>query len=58
MQANRGAVRGRARTPGDADWVAGRGRMSTKTLAEMHVALAVLYDNNGRYVEALVAAAR
>ena len=32
--------------------------LSTKTLAEMHVALAVLYENCGRYAEALVEAER
>jgi predicted ATPase len=32
--------------------------LSMKTLAEVHVALAVLYDNNGRYAESLAAAER
>jgi tetratricopeptide (TPR) repeat protein/transcriptional regulator with XRE-family HTH domain len=58
MEANRGAVEkglGRLEAQiGSLD----EDELSTKTLAEMHVALAVLYDNNGRYVEALVAAER
>jgi tetratricopeptide (TPR) repeat protein/transcriptional regulator with XRE-family HTH domain len=58
MQANRGAVEeGLARLKaqiGSLD----EDELSTQVLAEMHVALAVLCDNNGQYAEALVAAER
>lgn len=58
IQANRGAVEeGLGRLEAQIGSL-GVDELSTKTLAEMHVSLAVLYDNNGQYVEAQVAADR